>query len=802
MSKMNPKRKNKPSALKKGAINNNSQDVFHTIVFWGLAVLLFLTPYFRGLFFALDQERALIFAVVIFWFAWLWKWGKREYSFVSHPLDYFALALPVVYVIATFQAVNYGLAVNEVVKATLYFVVFWLASRLVRNESDIVTILSVIYLSAIGVALVGLGSASGIIHIVDGFVNGRIYSTYQYPNALASFLGAAVFVGLYLWRRAGLTGSAVTDDGKKPGNLPGRLFVSRYNRYLYAVGNFLLIAVLLGTKSQGGFLVFAVVFIFFMIGLAKGDRIPVLTHFVFVSIPAIYVIWRFIPAAGGENTGAALLWLLAGLILVLAGQALYGLIERKGLFQWISAHRNIMIMAVLVVVVSGSIGFAVYISGYGEAVKNLAEEIRLRNAAERIYFYQDALKMFVERPVIGWGGGGWQEAYRAYQGYLYNSSQVHGYYFQIMVETGIIGLLAILGIWASFLYTCHRLYHRAKNGTRFLTLTITAAAVLIGLHAAIDFDLSLSALALILWTMFGLARGLGIYSSPRAEERKIRAGTRPKYSILAIVSVVSVLAVLFTGTLAAAETYAKQSNNYFKNQNIDQSARSMQKAIANNPLNGDYHYDLAQILMGMGLIDEAIAETRAAMSLGQYDVRNCVYLTNLLIVGNKDNKDVVHYAEKTLSLAPYNITIYELLSLAYFKAGYNELAGGNQAAAKQYFEQALLVPDRITAKADSLGELEQRLWKDASPLTSTPRVRLNVGKAQYVLDKWPEAEDNLNAALSAEETRGEAALWLSVLKSRQGQEQPAEIFLEQANRLAPQLARDYEQLRSLQTISN
>jgi len=77
-------------------------------------------------------------------------------------------------------------------------------------------------------------------------------------------------------------------------------------------------------------------------------------------------------------------------------------------------------------------------------VKALAEEIRLRNATERLYFYQDAIKMFKERPILGWGGGGWEEAYRAYQSYLYYSNQVHSHYFQIMVEAGLVGLMAIL----------------------------------------------------------------------------------------------------------------------------------------------------------------------------------------------------------------------------------------------------------------------------------------------------------------------------------------------------------------------
>ncbi|MDK2887533.1 MAG: hypothetical protein PWP72_411 [Thermoanaerobacter sp.] len=80
----------------------------YQVAFWGLAALLFFPPFFRGLFFPPEQEMALMGAAIIFWFTWLWKHGRRDYSFLTHPLDYFTLALPLVYVMAAFGAVNYA----------------------------------------------------------------------------------------------------------------------------------------------------------------------------------------------------------------------------------------------------------------------------------------------------------------------------------------------------------------------------------------------------------------------------------------------------------------------------------------------------------------------------------------------------------------------------------------------------------------------------------------------------------------------------------------------------------------------
>lgn len=785
------------------AVEHDQQwGIFHDIAFWGLAVLLFLPPYFRGLFFAPEQERALIFAAVLFWFAWLWKWSKRDNSFTSHPMDYFVLAFPLVYLISAFQAANQGLAVDEVVKTTLYFMVYWLSSRLVRNENDIVTILHAIYISAIGVALAGLATATGIININDGFLGGRIYSTFQYPNALASYLAAVAFIGFYLWRKAIMYEPVDSAGGVKAKDTLPSFSLNRFNHYLYAAGNFLLLTVFLGTRSNGGFLVFSIIYVLFIIGLPKGNRIPVVIHSVFAGIPAIIAVSQFLSSVAADKTGLAWLWIFAGLALVVAGQALYSISERRGLLQWFAAHKKTVLAVVLLVVFVGCAGTLVYINSHGDTVKNIAEEVRLRNASERFYFFQDAMKMFKERPVIGWGGGGWQEAYRAYQSYLYNSNQVHGHYFQIMVEAGIIGILVTLGIWACFLYAGHLLYHGSKDNTRLLLLTITVAAVQIGLHAVIDFDLSLSALALVLWTMFGLARGIMIFSIPKVEEKKSKSYIPPNYSVLAAVSAASVVIILFAGSLAVANSYAVKSSSYLRGQNINinLAVGLLQKASAFNPFNAEYHSYLARVYQQQGKFEEGISEVRAALNISKYSAPCYADLAGLLMSGKKDYAEAVNAAEKALSMAPFQIRWYELLSSVYFMAGYNELAGKNHDMARQYFEKALAVPGLIDHKMAGLNETEKKLWNVAPLMAVTPEISLYVGSSQYLLGQWGEAEKSLKAALQDENSKGTASLWLAVLYKRQGLSQEAQSYLDQAQKLAPEWAKGYESLLGLEVI--
>lgn len=122
-------------------------------------------------------------------------------------------------------------------------------ARLIRHERDAENIIKIIYVSALGVALTGLAVATGIVDIKDGFKSGRIYSTLQYPNTLAAYLGGVLFLGAYLWHRA-------LDKCKEArGTVHDSLWLKldRFNlwSYLYACGNFIMLAVLFGTKSRG-----------------------------------------------------------------------------------------------------------------------------------------------------------------------------------------------------------------------------------------------------------------------------------------------------------------------------------------------------------------------------------------------------------------------------------------------------------------------------------------------------------------------------------------------------------------------
>ncbi|RJX20235.1 MAG: hypothetical protein C4570_04110, partial [Ammonifex sp.] len=701
----------------------------HIVAFWSVAGLLFFTPFFRGLFFPMEQERALIVAALSFWLVYFGQWVRQRPKLNEHALDWMVLCLPAVYVISSLVAVNQGLAVNEIVKTALYFTVFWTVSRLVTGEEVVCRLLTVIWASGIFVSLAGLATATGIIFIRDGFMGGRIYSSFQYPNALANYLLCVLVLGVYLWFRA---------LGRGTGNLnqiwpvmPSWLNRLSLVSYLYTAGNYFITVVFWGAKSNGGILTLAVISPLLLLGAPKGKRVPLFLHALAVGIPGLLVVLKFINEASANRYDLAWLWVFLGLVVVVGLQALYDLLLKE----------KIKIKLKVPTWVFGAGIGAVAAAGAGvlalrpDLLQRFLTLIHFRNATERLHFYRDALEMIAARPLLGWGGGGWQEAYRAFQHYLYNSTQVHGFYFQVGVETGIIGLLIIAGIWLAFLVKAHRLYHGAKNDPdrRLLIWVLTVAALSVAIHSAVDFNLSLSALALVLFAIFGILNGLKPAGEAQAEElqgkpKKKKKKQELKIGPLVAVSVLTLVLVLGGLSLAAAGNYAFSADSALRGNNLEKGLQNLQRARKYNPFNSEYDAMLARIYQAQGKGEQAIKTAAAAAAKSKYSAARHAELASAY-QSTGDFEKAVLQARKAVSLAPFQVHWYENLSRTCFVSGYMMLNDKKPEKAKPFFEQAAAVPKEIGDRMAKVTPKERELWVVAPLMDVTPSIAINTGGA-------------------------------------------------------------------------
>ena len=126
----------------------------------------------------------------------------------------------------------------------------------------------------------------------------------------------------------------------------------------------------------------------------------------------------------------------------------------------------------------------------------------------RVTINRDGVRMFLKRPVMGWGLGAFPVVYPQFRTFYTNFfiNQAHNDYLQLLVEMGILGLVAML--W--FVLTAYRRAIKKIASWPAETSGATALACMMGLtgilvHSAVDFNLQIPANAALFYVICAIA---------------------------------------------------------------------------------------------------------------------------------------------------------------------------------------------------------------------------------------------------------------------------------------------------------
>ncbi|WP_164779821.1 O-antigen ligase family protein, partial [Paenibacillus kobensis] len=119
-------------------------------------------------------------------------------------------------------------------------------------------------------------------------------------------------------------------------------------------------------------------------------------------------------------------------------------------------------------------------------------------AASRASMYAQALRLWREAPLFGHGGDAW----RRLAGEQLGVREVHSGYLDVLLDSGLVGLVLVLTIGACLLVIVWR-----NASSRIAAAPIAVLA----LHAAIDFDMSYGCWWLMLFALasYGSASAAG-----------------------------------------------------------------------------------------------------------------------------------------------------------------------------------------------------------------------------------------------------------------------------------------------------
>ncbi|HAP31613.1 MAG TPA: hypothetical protein DCQ14_00950 [Firmicutes bacterium] len=604
------------------------------------------------------------------------------------------------------------------------------------------------------------GGAGGdrLVSFSAAFDGRAISSTLQYPNTLASYLVAGFVLGLGLWSASG--------------SLFFRLFVP--------VGNFLLLLVIFNTFSRGTWLLIPFLLLLFLLLLARRELLKNV-YIIFLVTAISFLVGRsFIPALAAADFRRAAYLVILGLVLSFAGALLYEIITRivkRGDAE--ERSRGILVNIIIVFMI---INIGAYIYYAFTTLPALSGQVMPRRLLEytqtarpgdlsfesRLDMKITALRIFRDHPVAGIGGRGWASLYHQYQPLLFYTTEVHNHYLQVLVEAGIIGFLAFAAIWGFFLATLYRLFPRPGDDPEedeeaerrwILVWTAGVSALGMGLHSAIDFDLSLPAMAIFLWSLLAVVRG-PMQADPSAvlvpsDLRAAAAGSTPAATPAATPVIwfpywgaslsmvfVALLLIFPAYRFSQAGMWGAKGAQQIEAGDLFMANEHYMQAVRLDPFQATYRADLAQLYSVAGvnegdqlLIEKAYYQAAAAAALKPYDPVIASKLINVYqLLGEKDR--AIAKADILLAVNPLNIANYELVMELNFGQALALLAQARRPDAQVRAETMI----RAGAMLDeSVARLRRQypagpIYWGGRTLYYSDRISLRVAQAQTILE--------------------------------------------------------------------
>ncbi len=641
-----------------------------TPVVWLLAVLLAYGPYAQGLFF--EHEYLYVqFATGLLALAAAWFLLRQKKYLVWSRQDILAAGLFLAYCLSGLTAVDARSAVLEALKILACLTVYTVTAHGGWSRRDYDLLLQVIFWTSCGVSLLGLGSALGAVDLAGGYVDSRVYSTFQYPNTLAAYVGAMTVLGAYL----------------------GQASQSRLGR-LYSPALFLSVLCLLATGSRGGLGVFVLALPVTYVLLPRqeaGGILKVLLQNLLLGFVAALVFVKFIAAGNTAGGWAVVLTGLSGTLVLQSHKPLPKL------------RTKTLILALCLVVGTG-------LAAYGAEGNDLLHRLQAASPQtlsfqERLSYYRDGLTMILERPVQGFGGGGWA-LYQRFQGYPYRASNPHNNLVKVGLESGLLGAVCYLGWWLNLGITAWR---KRQQGEALPPL-LFAALLILGLHSMMDFDFSYGFIALLVWSCGGIvAAGAGRDSVGR-----------PALSRYAWASCLGVVGVLLAGS-AVSLTLAAQDGaraTVYREQGEPLAAlASLDQARARDPFAARYPAAQAEILLNSpqaANLAKAAAAVDQALALNSADP-GIKGTAAKIFLARGELKKANALAEDELSFNRYNPQAY--LALADFYTGLARKAReqGDPGLARAYLLAGSQLAGRLQNTLNGMDPRDVAQWPQGKP---------------------------------------------------------------------------------------
>ncbi len=684
--------------------------VNNTPFFYILCGLIFLAPFFRGLYFQKELLPVhIITSITFLLYFFLQRKNDSIKNFTITEVGF--LLIPILYIISTFFAASINSSIQVSLKYINYLLLLILAKQLITDIERTKKAITTLILSGIIVVFIGLGTALEAFNYNGAYVGGMINSTLQYHNTFGAYCLAILFLAYNM---------AANSGGVK--------------KHLFSAATFIMFAGFILSYSRGAWVLLPVIGFMYYILVSVEYKISFISNFLGNLIGFILIVNKFNMVLEGVNKTIGWLWILLGLIISIAislgiEKLLLKLNLNKKIYNFI-----VPIAVVAIPVVALFFRDAIL----GLLPPDLAQRIgsislSTETVTERAVFYKDAFKIIKDNPILGIGGDGWKTIYKAYQSYAYWTTEAHNYFMQVWVEIGTLGIAVLavtLGIYVFSIYKFYRKSNDVEVKNIVVGIFVTVAAIL-G-HSAIDFDLSLAAMAIILWTLIGMELGL----ITKGDKFSISIGNKAIYIVVALSAV-----LLLGSTLNyAASNAAMQGIKAVQAQEVEEGMKKFELASTLNPFSPNYLADYASISNTIARekedneeIQESIKNMDKAVELGKYDFKLLTNATKFYAQNGQIEK-AIETTKKLEMYNPLNSATYENKSSLYLSLFNYYIKQGKLKEATDTLSEIVEIEDKINRLNEKI-KSEVEINRMVKFVEITEKNQEYINKAKEILNQ-------------------------------------------------------------------
>lgn len=532
-----------------------------------VSILIFIISagYLRGLFFDTDIYLIEILISIIF-MTFLLIQRKDVTEKISQPHLFLIILIPMIYFIHTFIAENQLYAFQQFFRWVLAVQIYILVILIKEKKWVYEWIWFSLLLTGVWTSYFGWMAAYQLVDFKDAFLGYRISSVFQYPNTFAAIL-TAILIGI-------LTQSAILDKWK------------------YKVGSlfsYLILITIVFTYSRGAWLLLAFIWIVSLFLLKVRQQILFIIHTMFLGIAVLLTLTPLTETITNKDYGKGLTMIIAVSFIVGIAYIFISLLNNRISFSLKKVPYSRLILPFIIIIFLfigySSITNPVILEKLPDMIKGRIQSINMDtySVISRNLFYQDASKIIMDYPLFGAGGGAWKELYERYQEYPYTSRQAHNFYYQLTVETGIVGLV-LFGLFVLFIFiSLIKARNNLEENEMSYLISFGLMTLVLLMHSYIDFNMSYAYFHVLVMILLGLLTYPMNWSIP---SKKLIS-----YTVVLLILALSIISMFNTGQFI----YADKLIRTVRDIKLSEAEKIMDKVISLNPYEIGYRVDKINI---------------------------------------------------------------------------------------------------------------------------------------------------------------------------------------------------------------